>query len=159
MAEDMSKTVYMEFHRKPADGNEMLHSVFPGEMWRVQIEKIIELPREEFLGFVDELYGHYAFLYDNGEYMYFDEDEGCAHCLLVMTPDRREGILAQAEGFPYVRYGAYVSDCNVLDLFGTPVESYIPRLRIPKQQNPGQSLPSQKKNEKSRNHTKERGER
>ena len=164
MAEDMRKAVYMEFHRKPADENEMLHSVFPGEKWRVQIEKIIELPREEFLGFADELYGHFAFLYDNGEYMYFDEDEDCAHCLLVMTPDRREGILAQAEGFPYVRYGAYVPDCNVLDLSGISVESQIPRTSIPERpitmQNPAIQNPKNgNRSETYKNRTKEREER
>ena len=81
-----------------------------------------------------------------------------------MTPDRREGILAQAEGFPYVRYGAYVPDCNVLDLSGISVESQIPRTSIPERpitmQNPAIQNPKNgNRSETYKNRTKEREER
>lgn len=158
MTEEKSKAIYAEFYRKPADEKELTDSLVPGEKWKVQIEKIVELSQDEFISFVDELYGYYRFIYDNGGYMYFDEEENCAHCLLVRTPERKEGILVESEGFSYVRYGAYVPDCNALDLSGIPVESHVPRLLGPEPKKPAQDSHT-KKNGKSKNHVRERGER
>ncbi len=150
MGEKKSRTVYAEFHRKPLDGWELADPVFPGETWKVQIEKGIELSKEKFQQFQEELYGHYEFLYENGGDMYFDDEGQCAHSLLVTTPERREGILVQSEGFPYVRYGAYVSDCGVLDLSAIPWESHVPRQIDPEQE---------EKDRKPKQQKQERGER
>lgn len=126
MAEEKSRAVYAEFHRKPVDGQELTYPIFPGEKWKVQTEKVVELSQEDFNMFVDELDGHYEFLSENSGFMYFDDGEHCAHSLLVTTPKRREGILVQSEGFPYVRYGAYIQDCSVLELSEIPWESRVP---------------------------------
>lgn len=159
MAEEKSKAVYMEFYRKPVDRHELYDPMFPGEKWQVQVEKIVELSKEEYLFFTEELYGYYPFIYDNAGYMYFDDEKGCAHSILVTTLERQEGILVQAEGFSYVRYGAYVPDCSVLVLSGIPVESHVPGIRVPKQPAMIPDPQSRKRNKTLKNHTKERGER
>lgn len=150
MGKQKSRTVYAEFHRKPLDGWELADPVFPGETWKAQIEKGIELSKEKFQQFQEELYGHYEFLYENGGDMYFDDKGQCAHSLLVTTPECREGILVQSEGFPYVRYGAYIPDCGVFDLSAIPWESHVPRQIEPEQKT---------KNRKPKQQKQERGER
>lgn len=150
MAEKKERTVYAEFYRKPADRRELKSSVFSGEKWKVQVEKAVELPEEEFSRFQECLYGYYDFLYENGGFMYFDDRERCAHSLLVTTPERKTGILVQAEGFSYVRYGAYVQDCGVFDLSAVPWESHVPRQVNPEQKG---------KTRKPKKQKQERGER
>lgn len=86
MGKQKSRTVYAEFHRKPLDGWELADPVFPGETWKVQIEKGVELSKEKFQQFQEELYGHYEFLYENGGDMYFDDEGQCAHSLLALMP-------------------------------------------------------------------------
>lgn len=80
------------------------------------VERIAEMEPEDFKKFGEELYEYYRVLYDNRDAMHFDM--GCRrfHCLLVTTPERKEGILVQSEGYAYARYAAYVPDCGRLEL-------------------------------------------
>lgn len=80
------------------------------------VEKIAELTSEEFELISTRLDDYYRFLYDNRESMYFDAGDQCFHCILITTAERKEGILAEAEGYAYIRYGAYIPDCRKLDL-------------------------------------------
>ena len=150
MAEKKSWAVYAEFYRKPVDSRELKSLVFSGEKWKVQVEKVVELSEEDFNRFQESLYEYYEFLYENGGFMYFDDQDRCAHSLLVTTPERRTGILVQAEGFPYVRYGAYVPDCGVFDISAVPLESRVPRQIDPEQE---------AKTRKPKKQKRERGER
>ena len=150
MAEKKSWAVYAEFYRKPVDSRELKSLVFSGEKWKVQVEKVVELSEEDFNLFQESLYEYYEFLYENGGFMYFDDQDRCAHSLLVTTPECKTGILVQAEGFPYVRYGAYVPDCGVFDLSAVPLESRVPRQIDPEQE---------AKTRKPKKQKRERGER
>ena len=150
MAEKKTWAVYAEFYRKPADSRELKSLVFSGEKWKVQVEKVVELSEEDFNRFQESLYEYYEFLYENGGFMYFDDQDRCAHSLLVTTPECKTGILVQAEGFPYVRYGAYVPDCGVFDLSAVPLESRVPRQIDPEQE---------AKTRKPKKQKRERGER
>lgn len=150
MAEKKSWAVYAEFYRKPVDSRELKSLVFSGEKWKVQVEKVVELSEEDFNLFQESLYEYYEFLFENGGFMYFDDQDRCAHSLLVTTPERRTGILVQAEGFPYVRYGAYVPDCGVFDISAVPLESRVPRQIDPEQE---------AKTRKPKKQKRERGER
>ena len=150
MTEKNPWAVYAEFYRKPADRRELKSLVFSGEKWKVQVEKVVELSEEDFNHFQESLYEYYEFLYENGGFMYFDDQDRCAHSLLVTTPERKTGILVQAEGFPYVRYDAYVPDCGVFDLSAVPLESRVPRQIDPEQE---------AKTRKPKKQKRERGER
>lgn len=83
---------------------------------RFRVEKIAELSTEDFALISTRLDNYYRFLYESRESMYFDAGDQCFHCILITTAERKEGILAEAEGYAYVRYGAYIPDCRKLDL-------------------------------------------
>lgn len=93
MTEKKGLAVYAEFYRKPADSRELKSLFFLGEKWKVQVEKVVELSEEDFNHFQESLYEYYEFLYENGGFMYFDDQDRCAHSLLVTTPECKTGIL------------------------------------------------------------------
>lgn len=104
------------FHRKPIHVGELKQSCderFASPFW---VERIAEIPQEEFRAFQEELYEYYRVLYDNRDCMFCRPGEKGYHCLLITTPERKEGILVEAEGYAYARYAAYISDCERLEL-------------------------------------------
>lgn len=116
MNQEKSPGVYAEFYRKAVDLRELKESRFPGERWKVQVEQVVELPKGDFDVFAENLCEYHTFIETSAERVYFDEQRDCAHCLLVTTPEQKEGILVVSEGFSYARYAAYIPDCSVLDL-------------------------------------------
>jgi len=72
-----------------------------------QIEKIIELPGDEFASLAAHPYTDRDYITENRDLM--GEWDGKYHCLLALGEGGSDGILIEAEGAPYVRYGAYVS--------------------------------------------------
>ncbi len=116
MSQEKSPGVYAEFYRKAASRRELKESPFPGERWKVQVEQVVELPKGDFDVFAENLCEYHTFIETGAWSAYFDEREDCAHCLLVIAPEQKEGILVVSEGFSYARYTAYIPDCSVLDL-------------------------------------------
>ena len=116
MEYERKQEVYAEFYRKAADRRELKESHFPGERWKVQVEQVIELASGDYDIFAEDLFRYWQFLEDGAGSMYFDDKENCAHCILVTSPEGKEGVLVQAEGFSYARYAAYIPDCSVLGL-------------------------------------------
>lgn len=116
MKHGKKKEVYAEFYRKCVSQSELKDSPFPGDRWRVQVDTVVELSRNEFEIFAENLGEYRQFIEDHAGEMYYDDSEECARCLLVTTPEQKEGILVQSEGFAYARYAAYIPDCKILEL-------------------------------------------
>lgn len=116
------KDVYAEFYRMPVNWRELKEDPFPGDRWKVQVERVVELTQDDFEEFRENLCEYRRFIETHGQCAYFDEEENCAHCLLVTTSEQKEGILVEAEGFSYARYAAYIPDSRVLELTETEAE-------------------------------------
>jgi len=72
-----------------------------------EIEKIIELSRDEFRSFLQYPQRDYSFITENADCMKMDTD-GVYHCLLVVGEGHDDGILIEAESYDHARYSAYV---------------------------------------------------
>ena len=70
------------------------------------VEKVIELTKEKYNTFSNDLFSDYDFISENIEKMYVDNNQ-IWHCILVKTFGEREGILVESEGYDYARYSAY----------------------------------------------------
>lgn len=70
-----------------------------------QIEKVVELPQEEYVSFRSHLIRDAGFIADSKDSMFVDKN-GIQHCLLVMGQGNTEGILIQSEGYDYARYAS-----------------------------------------------------
>ena len=77
------------------------------------IDKVIELPKEQFDYFQNNLLFYYSFLDENRDYMGFDE-YGLRHCLLVLCENQDDGILVDAQGSNYARYSAHLPSAREL---------------------------------------------
>jgi hypothetical protein len=71
------------------------------------VEKIIELPKHEFLSICHAPLRHCAFITENADLMHRDAN-GVYHCLMVLGEDCDDGILIEAEGYDYARKSAFV---------------------------------------------------
>lgn len=71
-----------------------------------QIEKVVELTYEEFCELKITPGVDQAFIVENKSYM-FNKD-GIIHCLLALSQTSHDGVLIDAEGYNYPRYGAYI---------------------------------------------------
>lgn len=69
------------------------------------IEKLVELPKEEYLSFRNHLIQDVGFIADSKDSMYVDKN-GVQHCLLVLGQNGPEGVLVQSEGYDYARYAS-----------------------------------------------------
>lgn len=116
------KDVYAEFYRKPVNWRELKEDPFPEERWRVQVERVVELTQDDFEEFRENLCQYRRFIETHGQSSFLDEAKNCAYCLLVTTPEQKEGILVAAEGASYARYAAYIPDCRTLELTEIEVE-------------------------------------
>ena len=114
------KMTNAEFVKKPINMRDLKEQHYGSLSLRFAVEKVAELPEEQFMRFSEELYGFYRFLYDNRDTMYMEPGDRSMHCILVTTAGYREGILVEAEGYAYPRYAAYVPECRQLDLSGVP---------------------------------------
>jgi len=77
-----------------------------------QIDRIIELSREEYLEFSRNLLYDYEFIWDNKDEMYIDK-EGIAHCMLVLGKDITDGLLIESEGASFCRYAGILPNANL----------------------------------------------
>ena len=76
-----------------------------------EIEKVVELSREEFHHFKNNLLDDYDFISENSDLMHVDKT-GTTHCLLVIGDDYEEGILVNSEGSSYARYSALLPNAR-----------------------------------------------
>jgi len=80
----------------------------------VVIETVIRLPKEEYEQFLNSPCGTYEFIKKNSKLMHMDEKSGVFYCMLVTGDGHRDGVLVEAEGYPYARYTSYVPDATAL---------------------------------------------
>lgn len=71
-----------------------------------EVEKVIELTKDEFNKFANNLNADQDFIKDNIDLMY--ERDDVRHCLLVLGENVEHGILVESEGYDYARYCAFV---------------------------------------------------
>ena len=76
-----------------------------------EIEKVVELSREEFHHFKNNLLDDYDFISENSDLMCVDKT-GTVHCILVLGDDYDEGILVNSEGSSYARYSALLPNAR-----------------------------------------------
>ncbi len=75
------------------------------------VETVVELPEEEYISFSNDLLSDYEFIEKHVDKMYVDSN--CIwHCILVKAKGSKDGILVEAEGYNFCRYGSYVSNCE-----------------------------------------------
>ena len=76
-----------------------------------EIEKVVELSREDFHHFKNNLLDDYDFISENNDLMCVDKT-GTVHCMLVLGDDYDEGILVNSEGSSYARYSALLPNAR-----------------------------------------------
>jgi hypothetical protein len=76
-------------------------------VWDCVIDKIVELPETEYKYFKSAPLRDMSFIAQNVEVMHKDEN-GTAHCLLVLGEGCSDGVLIEAEGYNYARYSSYM---------------------------------------------------
>ena len=74
------------------------------------VEKVVVLPKEEYIRFTERLLADYDFIKENVDLM--REENGVWHCLLVTGEGINEGVLVESEGSSYARYSAFVPVVN-----------------------------------------------
>jgi len=84
-----------------------------GRHTRVKVEKIIELPEDEYNEFSKTLLEDKYFITENKDLMGVDIARTW-HCILVKTKTSKDGILTQADGYHYSRYSSYVENAEEL---------------------------------------------
>ena len=77
------------------------------------IEKVIELPEDQFKEVCNNLLDDYDFLEEAVDLMYVDKN-GVWHVVLVKAIDGTEAIGTNIEGYKYFRYSFYIPDCTEL---------------------------------------------
>lgn len=96
-----------------------------GHLDYFRVKKVVVLNDREYLKFKNGgLAEEQLFLFDVPRHMYFDPARQCWHCYLVKGETSKDGILAEAEGYSYARYAAYIPDCSRLRLQGVPVQNH-----------------------------------
>ena len=78
------------------------------------IETVTRLPKEEYEQFLSSPCDSYEFIEKNSKSMLMDEKNGVFYCMLVTGEGYRDGVLVEAEGYPYARYVSYVPDATAL---------------------------------------------
>jgi hypothetical protein len=76
-------------------------------VWDCVIDKIVELSEAEYKHFKSAPLRDMSFIAENTEVMRKDEN-GMAHCLLVLGEGCSDGILIEAEGYNYARYSSFM---------------------------------------------------
>jgi len=75
-----------------------------------EIVKIIELPRREFMSFMDNPTQYSDLIVENKHLM--REKNGVNQCLLALCEGGSDGILFQAEGYDYARYSGFLPNAR-----------------------------------------------
>lgn len=94
---------------------------FP-EKARFKITKVIELPKEQYRRYMNELLRDVSFISRNVSDMGFDGKTETFLCLFVTCRDVNTGLLVESEGFGYARYAAFIPEKSALSLDGIPTE-------------------------------------
>lgn len=71
------------------------------------VEKVVELPKDQYEFFINNLLRDFDFIEENKALMYVDEYR-VWHCILIKAEDGTDGILVEAEGYSYPRYTSYI---------------------------------------------------
>lgn len=77
------------------------------------IEKVIELPPQEYASFCCRLEDDYTFIHELRDQL-CEDAQGVDHALLVLCEGKDDGILVKSEGYDYPRYHAYLSKARQL---------------------------------------------
>lgn len=85
---------------------------------RCVIEKTVELSKDEYEHFKNNLLQDYSFIQECADDMY-QEDNGIRHCLLVLGEGCSDGILVDSQGSAYARYSAAVPHARELLMLDT----------------------------------------
>ncbi|MCL2344221.1 MAG: DUF6329 domain-containing protein, partial [Firmicutes bacterium] len=83
------------------------HKMSQYETSPCEVEKIIELPRDEFMSLLRAPLKDRAFITENADLMEVDQD-GVYHGLLVLGESCDDGLLIESEGYDYARRSAFV---------------------------------------------------
>lgn len=110
------------FYRKAASVRDLLDKAPFPEKARFKITKVIELPRNQYRRYMNELLRDVSFISRNVADMRFDGKTETFLCLFVTSRDEISGLLIEADGFDYARYAAFIPDKKALALDGIPVE-------------------------------------
>ena len=110
------------FYRKAASVRDLLDKAPFPEKAQFKITKVIELPKEQYRRYRNELWRDVTFISRNESNMRFDEKSETFLCLFVTCRDAINGLLVEAEGFDYARYAAFIPEKSALALDGIPVE-------------------------------------
>ena len=110
------------FYRKAASVRDLLDKAPFPEKARFKITKVIELPKEQYRRYRNELWRDVSFLSRNVADMRFDGKTETFLCLFVTCRDANTSLLVESEGFGYARYAAFIPDKKALALDGIPVE-------------------------------------
>ena len=113
---------FASFYRKAASVRDILEKAPFPEKARFQITKVIELPKEQYRRYMNELLRDVSFISRNVSDMGFDGKTETFLCLFVTSRDEIGGLLIEADGFDYARYAAFIPDKKALALDGIPVE-------------------------------------
>jgi len=70
------------------------------------VDKIIELPSDEYAAFSNNILGDYPFIKESADLM--KKKIGVNHCLLVLGEGYDDGIFIQTEGYEYAKCSAFV---------------------------------------------------
>ena len=70
-----------------------------------EVSKVVELTKDQFAYFQQNLLHDYDFIAENVDAMRVDKN-GVSHCLLVMGEECEDGVLVRSEGYDYARYSA-----------------------------------------------------
>ena len=110
------------FYRKAASVRDLLDKAPFPEKAQFKITKVIELPKEQYRRYRNELWRDVTFISRNESNMRFDEKSETFLCLFVTSRDEISGLLIEADGFDYARYAAFIPEKSALALDGIPVE-------------------------------------
>lgn len=110
------------FYRKAASVRDLLDKAPFPEKARFKITKVIELPKEQYRRYRNELWRDVSFLSRNESNMRFDGKTETFLCLFVTCRDANTSLLVESEGFGYARYAAFIPEKSALSLDGIPME-------------------------------------
>ena len=113
---------FASFYRKAASVRDILEKAPFPEKARFQITKVIELPKEQYRRYMNELLRDVSFISRNVSDMGFDGKTETFLCLFVTCRDVNTGLLVESEGFGYARYAAFIPEKSALSLDGIPTE-------------------------------------
>lgn len=77
-----------------------------------QVEKVVELPAQEFDAFTHHPLEYEDFIAENKKFMFSKGID--SHCLLVLGQDRIDGVLVNSERTDSVRYAAFLPSARVI---------------------------------------------